>query len=124
MELRLVHPGAPVPKGRPRTGHGVTYTPKRTVEAEESLGWTMRGSRPAGWALVEFYAIECRFFMPTFARIDFDNLLKLVMDAGNTILWNDDTQVVEAHSYVVRGDPRPRTELKVRTVESPHFAKR
>lgn len=121
MELTLVHPGPPIPKARPRHGGNGTYTPQRTMDAEAGLGWAMRAARPRGWRLDAFYALECRFHLGSFRRIDTDNLLKLVMDAGNKILWDDDFQVVEEHCFVVRGDPNPRTEVQVRTVPNPHF---
>lgn len=120
--LEVAHQGAPIPKGRPRLGRGKVFTPPQTEDAEEELGWTLRRARPRDWPLgkSDYYALECHFFMPTFHRIDTDNLLKLVMDAGHEVLWQDDSQVVETHTYVVRGAQEPRTELKAWVVPSPH----
>ena len=67
--------------------------------------------------LIEPLAVTMRFYLKSEkSRGDFDNLAKLVCDAGNMVLWQDDRQIVEAHVYVVRGDPGPRTEIEVREI--------
>ena len=56
-------------------------------------------------------AIDLEIIAKGFARSDIDNLLKLVMDAGNGVVYADDRQVIEAHVRRVIGD---RDELRVK----------
>ena len=105
----LVVPGVPTPKGRPRLGNGHTFTPARTRTAEELMGWAMKQACPEGplqGPLVLY--VKFLFAMPEswtekrkgaayktchVGRPDRDNLVKLVKDAGNGILWRDDSLI-------------------------------
>jgi Holliday junction resolvase RusA-like endonuclease len=92
----LVHPGAPIAKERPRFNRktGSVFTPRRTKNAEEALAWAIvaaRGPRPAFPGAVALVAL---FYVPARHPKDIDNLLKLVMDAGNqSLIWRDDRNV-------------------------------
>lgn len=57
--------------------------------------------------------VRLAFYASTRQRRDVDNLTKTVLDACNGIAWRDDAQVVRLVVDLVRGDPRPRTELAV-----------
>lgn len=126
--VAVVVDGEPVPKGRPRTspaewtvvdGRRVrtraarTYTPTRTAAAEERIGWALRA---AGVRRADTDDLEVRvvFHLAGRRRVDVDNLVKTALDACNGIAWRDDCQVTLLHAEVVRGSPRPRTELAVR----------
>lgn len=106
--------GAPIPKGRPRhTRQGITYTPKRTVQAERHLSVWLQvavGVRP----MVGPLALAVVFFQADHRRNDADNLLKLVMDSATKAgVWQDDSQVV-AHAALVDLDAeRPRTVIAI-----------
>ena len=50
-------------------------------------------------------------------RPDGDNVMKLVGDALNDIVWRDDSQIVEHHVTKVYGD-KPRTIISVAEVRS------
>ena len=99
----------PVAKGRPRfskLGHAIT--PENTRIAENLLGWNariaMRGDKPlCGPIDVE---ILFSFTKPSswskkkitetvdhVSKPDLDNLIKLVLDALNGIVWADDKQI-------------------------------
>jgi Holliday junction resolvase RusA-like endonuclease len=43
--------------------------------------------------------------------VDIDNLAKLVLDACNDFVWNDDSQIDQLHIEVERGVDEPRTEF-------------
>lgn len=122
-------PAAGVPKERPRTtpaeymivgGQRVktrearTYTPKRTRDFEDRLGWLLRRAyrgSPATFPLiaqVEFYATDRR-------RRDLDNLAKSVFDAGNGIVWVDDSQIQTTVGHRQRVDADPGIRLIVGT---------
>ena len=94
----------PVPKGRPRMSrNGHTYTPQKTRDAEAQLK-----------EMIEFAMTDAACFdgpvMVTIAftfkkpksnktnahtqRPDLDNCFKLVTDAMNGIVYNDDSQIV------------------------------
>ncbi len=106
-------PGRPVAKGRPRLGRHGVYTPKTTSDAEESLQWALREACPVplegplelsvrfcfrypkSWRKAARDAVENGAEPWYMGRPDLDNLLKLLTDAGNGILWKDDAQVVE-----------------------------
>lgn len=90
------------PKGRPRfTRSGHAYTPKTTKEAEAELKELLLSKNPV--CLEGALAISVTFYLkrpksakgrphPT-TRPDLDNLLKLVLDSGNGILYKDDSQI-------------------------------
>ncbi len=96
-------PGQPVPKGRPRFGKGRTYTPAKTVEAEQAIAWEVKKviKRP----LEGDVAMDITFYVKGNRRGDIDNLQKLVLDACNKVAFLDDKQVVTLHSQVVTAYP-------------------
>lgn len=58
-------------------------------------------------------SIAVTIYFPTKRRADWDNFHKLSMDALSGIVWEDDSQIVEA---VVRKDydkERPRVEVEI-----------
>lgn len=99
-------PGPPAGKGRPRFGNGRTFTPPKTVAMEKDVGWyarrAMSGSdlfqgplrldvqalylRPPSWS-------RKRTDLWKVSRPDLDNIVKLIKDALNGIVWADDAQV-------------------------------
>lgn len=109
----VTHPGDPATKRRPRLGRGGnTYTPAETRAAEDALGWTLKlhGFRGEPDEHGQ-YVVACRFYTRTRRRSDLDNMIKLVLDACNGIVWADDHQVVELAASVRRSDANPRTEM-------------
>lgn len=108
----LMVEGEPKSKARARFGkRGRVYTPKAQRAAEEALGWHFRAAfkRP----LRRNVAVGCVFYRSSRQRIDVDNMLKHVMDAANTIVWHDDSQVT-AQMGVVQLDPgHPRTVIMI-----------
>jgi Holliday junction resolvase RusA-like endonuclease len=114
-EVRVVLPGDPVAKGRPRFARGRVYTPERTVTYENLLKAqgiiAMRGRRPLTGALevlvVAAFAIPPSW--PSEKRLkartgqlhhtnkpDADNILKIVGDGLNEIVFEDDKAIVRA----------------------------
>lgn len=123
--LDITIPGDPIPKGRPRTGQGRTYTPTRTRDAEDRIRGFVEMSR---WRRREPHtgpvALTVRLYCATRQRSDLDNLLKLVTDAlqrgrrpaGGIIA--DDSQIEEWHGRLWRAAPgqAPRTEIVLVTL--------
>lgn len=107
-ELRcVVIDGEPPSKARPRfTKRGGTYTPKRTIEGEKRLAAALSNVPvfPGNVALVAI------FHRSTRQRIDVDNMLKAVLDAGTRAkIWEDDSQVTALIGLVEHDREQPRT---------------
>lgn len=116
--------GRPQAKGRPRfSGTGHAYTPTRTRDAEELMQGFMRQAcskplegplslevsfcfrRPNSWSKAQREAVDEGYEEPWYTgRPDVENLLKLLLDAGNGILWVDDAQIVKADVCKVYSD--------------------
>lgn len=112
LPLTVVIPGAVTGKGRHRTTRaGHVYTPDKTVRAEnriahevalawrqppldEALSMTLeiRVAVPASKSKKFREMALASGVFPT-GRPDLDNIVKLVADAGNKILWADDAQI-------------------------------
>lgn len=111
--VEVVVPGDPPTKARPRFGsNGSVYTPKRAVAAEEEFGWAVRAAAPG----IEpdpdgQYQIWARFYQGTFHRRDLDNMIKLVSDASNGLIWVDDAQVMGIDAALERGAADPRSHV-------------
>ena len=111
--IRFTIPGTARGKGRPRFGNGRTYTDAATINAEAwvracaiphcpavplegplavrlDVGFIV----PASWSRTKRAAALDGALRPT-GRPDADNLIKLVCDPLNGLLWRDDSQVVE-----------------------------
>lgn len=112
--VRFVVDGKPQGKQRPRLGKGGrVYTPKATKRYECAIAWAALGVRPRSWSLAGRFRIEVIGYYPDARRRDGDNLLKLAMDALNGVLYNDDSQVIEASVSKAIDRQRPRTEVAV-----------
>jgi Holliday junction resolvase RusA-like endonuclease len=57
--------------------------------------------------------VEMAFFLGDRRRADLSNFLKLAEDALNTIAWDDDSQIIEAHVRKHVDKLFPRTEIQV-----------
>lgn len=100
----------PVPKLRARTftrnGHVGSYTPSKTRSAEKAIREAIEFTEPTLFTKELPLVVRISFFLtkpssvrrekPT-VRPDLDNYTKLVLDACNKLLWEDDGQIVELH---------------------------
>lgn len=135
-EFALTILGDHVPKGRPRVSRrtGVAYTPAKTrryedvVRQQAAVAWAGRPLIPRGTAitmrLVSFRAIPKS--MPKRDRVlvargelfpttkpDLSNLVKSVEDGLNSVVYEDDSCIVERVESK-RYDVVPRVELLLR----------
>jgi Holliday junction resolvase RusA-like endonuclease len=109
--IYIVHSGVPIPKGRPRFSKHA-YTPKRTVDAEQDLAWTLKFAIRE--RMVGPLALVALFYVPDQRRQDCDNLLKLLKDAGNQAgIWHDDSQVIACTARVDLDAANPRTVIAI-----------
>lgn len=109
-------PWEPVEKERPRYARGRFYNPDSADEARTT--WAMK----AWWAprepLKNLCAITVTFYVKQRRKVDIDNLLKHVMDAGNGVLWRDDSQICSVQMRMLEARPEEsRTELRVISLE-------
>lgn len=106
--------GKPIPKGRVKTGdNGNHYPPARTVAAEQTWATAMVIHRQYAGP-VPWHCGAVVVFSFTGAQVgDTDNLVKLVLDAGNKILYDDDRQITQHAVWVLTGQAAEQTRLLV-----------
>jgi Holliday junction resolvase RusA-like endonuclease len=134
--IRIVVDGAPAAKGRPRLGivkgHAMAFTPDKTRSYEaivrHAASQEMGGRTPLDEALV----VDVRAYLPVprswsgkkqraalggeirpTGRPDCDNFIKAALDACNTVVFRDDSLIVELRASKSYSD-RPRLEIEVR----------
>ena len=109
-------PGPPVSKQRPRTDtRGLrprTYTPKKTTDAEEAVGWAYRGVAHGPVDATSRFGLALIFSVDQLTR-DTDNMVKLVMDGLNHVAYADDRQVDEVSARKVKC---PKASQRTRVV--------
>ena len=126
--MKLVIPGEPKAKQRPRHGKGFTYTPKQTVDYENYVKWCFVESKgklmdgqlkaeikaffpiPKSYTKKKKKAIE-NGLRPT-KKPDLDNIAKSVLDSLNGLAYKDDSQVVILNIEKHYGDPRVEIEIE------------
>lgn len=135
-EIRFTVFGDPVPKARPRTVNGHTYTPERTRIHEEKIAMVYKSryrdfmfekGEPLRIVVDAYFKIaksdkksvkEDKILgkiRPT-GTPDADNVQKAVQDAVNGLAYYDDSQIVEAVTRKWYSD-EPRTEIFIARVD-------
>lgn len=109
--------GPPVPKERPRrdSRSGRFYTPPSTVAAEEHVRLVAAlAMKKAGHGAptVQRVVLTASFVVRDRRARDLDNLVKLVQDAMNGVVYRDDSQIDVLHASKDVG-PRPGTSVVV-----------
>jgi len=109
--IRLTIPGHPHPKQRPRVIGRYAYTPAKTREAECKIAYQARSQ---GIKLsAKRLKVWCVFYFKGKGHGDIDNLLKLVCDGGNKILWKDDRQITFLSGRILLNQPDEKTEISI-----------
>jgi Holliday junction resolvase RusA-like endonuclease len=95
----------PTPLGRPRGGQGRFYIDEKSSRAEKLARDAMRipmifkeiipNSQPVFTELIFYDAYAY--------RKDLDNLVKLIHDAGNKVIWEDDVSIIGTFSFFNKG---------------------
>lgn len=104
----------PVAKERPRVNRqrGTIYTPKKTADYERALANLLKeaGAVPNETDDLE---IQCRFGVADQKRKDGDNMVKAVLDAGNKVLYRDDSQIIRGSWEIEYGVDQPYVALQL-----------
>lgn len=102
-------PGNPLPWARAGSAGAQRYTPPRLRAAKTAATRHLVKLAPAG-PLDGNLALVALFFRDTRRRVDVDNLLKLVLDAGTDAgLWHDDSQITATAATISLDRLMPRT---------------
>jgi len=113
------HKGEPASKARHRwRSGGGAYTPAKTIADEEEMAIHFRAAM-RGRTLEGNIAVAVVFFRSTHHRIDLDNLMKLILDAGTRArAWLDDSQVTAQAAILELDHEDPRTIVALGPTES------
>lgn len=114
----LVIPGAPATKTRARFSRttGRAYKTQADRDAEDATAWHLRSAFRE--PLTGNLAVACIFYRPDLRRIDADNMLKHICDAGNKVAWADDAQITAVYGVVELDRDASRTVVVV----APHVS--
>lgn len=118
-------PVEPVPLSRPRVvkdkyGRRAVYLSKRSEEAKVLCGRylrsRLRGKPPIPKSALIF--VELDFHILSARRMDIDNLQKLIFDAGNAIVWEDDSSIIGVYAMLYRKSSFEGTGIRVSVMGS------
>lgn len=110
--------GDPMSKQRPRfvRKSGTVFTPRETRERERTIGLVVKASmRELLRDRWHAFGLRVVFRVATNQRKDIDNMVKLVCDGLNGVVWEDDSQLKELMAWVMPADrlEPPKTILLV-----------
>lgn len=111
----IVIPGRAVPKARPRLGrNGNVYTPRRTKQYEELVGWKAKEviKQPFEGSI----SLQIRVYVRRNVFPDLDNIAKSVMDGLNGAAYKDDRQVSCLTIQRIQGQEE-KVEIEIDEVE-------
>ncbi len=133
--IKFTIPGAPVAKGRARSflrqGRIAHYTPQKTAQYENLVRLVAQQATgkaapvtcavtliiraflpiPTSWSRKKHLAAAVGEIVPT-KRPDLDNIIKAIKDGANTVIWIDDSQVIDIHASKRYGTPRVEVEIQ------------
>ena len=133
--IKLMIPGEPCAKQRPRLGKGFTYTPAKTVNYEtlvkqlyilqrkEHLDGPLKMTVKAFFSIPKSASKKNREKMlqgiirPT-KRPDVSNVIKIIEDALNGLAYRDDSQIVRVVGEKYYSDS-PRVEVEICSLSEP-----
>lgn len=92
-------------------GH-IRFMRKEAKQRKEQYQWEAR-SQWKGKPLTEELSIRIDLFFGDKRKRDFDNFHKLTGDALTGIVWEDDSQIKEAHIFLAYDKESPRTVITI-----------
>jgi Holliday junction resolvase RusA-like endonuclease len=91
------------------------HAPKQLLEEALVLEIYIYRPIPKSFSKAKTMDAECGFIRPT-TKPDVDNYLKGIKDALKTVIWKDDSQVVDVYASKFYSN-RPRIEVTIKPVE-------
>lgn len=83
---------------------------------KEEYSWAFKTNRPKDWSLKEKYRVEVLLFFKDRRAHDVDNYLKILLDAGSGILWDDDKQICQITVSKAIDKENPRIDVIISTI--------
>lgn len=116
--LDIVLDVKPTPLSRPRTGQGRVYTDAKSMAAEKLCRDIMRIYMSFKEIIPISHKVltETIFYDAYARRKDLDNLVKLIHDAGNKTIWEDDSSIIGNFSFLNKNCPWEGMGLRVYTL--------
>lgn len=109
----IVLTGNPLSTQNAYLQHGkIRFMKKEAKERKEQYQWEAR-SQWKGFPLKTELGIRIRLYFGDKRRRDWDNFHKLSMDALTGIVWEDDSQIREAHITLHYDKQKPRIEIEI-----------
>lgn len=132
MKITFTVPGKPRGKERPRFANGHAYTPDKTKDYEEKVGWCwkLQSGESFGENIPIKMKVAAYFPIPQSAsqkkraaldgtfhtsKCDLDNLIKCLADSLNGRAYPDDAAISVIHAEKRYSD-RPRVEVCLETL--------
>jgi crossover junction endodeoxyribonuclease RusA len=114
MRYKIIVPGRPVVKKRPRLGRNNNiYTPRKTKEYEELVGWKAR--EVIKEPLKGNVAVYITIYGGSRIQGDLDNYAKSILDGMNKIAYEDDKQICSLSIQRI-SDKEERVEIEIEEV--------
>lgn len=114
-ELAYVLEGRPTSWKRTNHVSGRHITDKAMKAAQAAHRWAALAARPRGWDDAVPMELEVLAYMPHGGSLpDTDNVLKLVADALQRVVYRNDRQLVRVVGERRLDRERPRTEVTIR----------
>lgn len=85
---------------------------KKYRDTKEAIAWEIK-SQWKGGPLQDDVAVNLLVYFGNNRKNDIDGYIKIILDAAEGILYEDDSQVTELHVYKELDVDRPRVELSV-----------
>lgn len=107
----LLVPGQPKPKQRPRVSKGRIYSP--SGRDEKRIKDHLRPQVDYYNPIESDVILKMVFYRGDRRRVDLDNMVKLVTDAMNGLVYVDDNQIIEMTARKDYDKENSRTEVEI-----------
>lgn len=93
LSFAFIVPGRPATKHRHGSSGRDAYIPKETKRYQQKVAGNARQSRPDGWPMDAQVNLELLFCYPDLKMADLSNPLKVIEDALEGVLYENDRQI-------------------------------
>lgn len=113
--LKIEIDGNPLPKQSTRFAGDVhAYTDPRIKAYQDYVSWVAKEAMIGRSMLKDDVRIWVTFYRSDRRTVDLDNLEKCLFDGFNKIVWKDDKQIIEKHTFKKYDKKHPRTCVMIR----------